>query len=73
MRFTFTAAAVILVAAAFSGAAIIPRANVKSGLEARYYRGEVYAREIPVENKPKVNVLNGRTHPREFRMKRSVV
>ncbi|GLB44811.1 hypothetical protein LshimejAT787_1801480 [Lyophyllum shimeji] len=55
MRFSFTATTVVVLAAtAFTGAAVIPRANVDLGLEARYYRGAVYAREIPPVPSPKV-------------------
>jgi len=72
MRFSFTAASVVvLVATAFTGAAVIPRANVDVGLEARYYGGGIYAREIPAAPAPKV--VNRRVHARDFRMTRSIV
>lgn len=76
MRTSFTAtAAVVVVAAAFSGAAVIPRANINPGLETRYYRNEVYARAVPVEvpHVKRAHVENRRTHPREFRLGRVVV
>ncbi|KAF8071569.1 hypothetical protein FPV67DRAFT_1481812 [Lyophyllum atratum] len=72
MRFTFTATTVVvLVAAAFTGAAVVPRANVDLGLETRYYGGGKYVRDIPAAAAPKV--VNRRAHPRDFRMARSVV
>ncbi|KAF5379672.1 hypothetical protein D9615_005750 [Tricholomella constricta] len=53
MRFTFTTAAIVVLGAtAFSGAAVIPRANVDIGLETRYYRGGHYAREVPATRTP---------------------
>ncbi|RDB26220.1 hypothetical protein Hypma_006289 [Hypsizygus marmoreus] len=67
----FTSALVVLVAATFSGAAIIPRANVDMGLEARYYRGEKYARAILEAVKP--TIVNRRVHPRDFLTKRTAV
>ncbi|KAG6915820.1 hypothetical protein DXG01_009694 [Tephrocybe rancida] len=48
MQFSFTATtAVVLAMSAFAGAAIVPRANHEHNLEARYFKGGHYAREVP--------------------------
>ncbi|KAG6831501.1 hypothetical protein H0H92_009769 [Tricholoma furcatifolium] len=71
MQFSFTATAVVVLAvSAFSGAAVVPRANHDHGLEARYYRGGHFAREIPAV--PDVKVVQRRMHPRDFRVVISV-
>ena len=65
MRFTVATAVAFVAAATFSGAAIVPRANLKGTLDARYFRGEIYGRDLPVVGP--VNTLNRRMHPRDFR------
>lgn len=72
MRFTLaTAVTMTLAAATFSSAAIVPRANEKGELTARYFRGEIYGRDIPAA-RPE-NLVNRRLHARDFRSMKSVV
>jgi len=72
MRFTVTAAVTMALAAAtFSSAAIVPRANEKGELTSRYFRGEVYGRDIPAAGPEKL--VNRRLHARDFRSMKNVV
>ncbi|KAG6850108.1 hypothetical protein H0H93_001029 [Arthromyces matolae] len=65
-----TSAVVVLAASAFSGAAVIPRANHDHALDARYFAGSHYVRDIP---EPVVKLQRrGRVHPRDFRVTISV-
>ncbi|TFK33446.1 hypothetical protein BDQ12DRAFT_691115 [Crucibulum laeve] len=75
MRVSF-AVIVVAAAAAVSNAAIIPRANMNSTIESRYYNDKVYVRHEEPRREPGVvhpghgRALYRRNHPREFRVKR---
>ena len=71
MRFTIAAVTMALAVATFSSAAVVPRANEKGDLSARYFRGEIYGRDIPAARPEKL--VNRRLHARDFHSMKNVV